>query len=68
MRDANRSGAPGSSKTNVKHEWIVLYHDRRGEAEAVVFGVPSAPIDGDVTDWLDGYGRFDQRKAAYKPH
>ena len=63
MRFADTNGAPLVLTAEVAKSDIALFTNAREESEALLIRPPAAvKIDGDATDWRDGYDRYKAKK------
>ena len=63
MRFADTNGAPLVLTAEVAKSDIALFTNAREESEALLIRPPAAvKIDGDATDWQDGYDRYEAKK------
>lgn len=63
MRFADTNGAPLVLTAEVAKSDIALFTNAREESEALLIRAPAAvKIDGDATDWQDGYDRYKAKK------
>jgi hypothetical protein len=65
MRFADRNNNPLVLAADVPKAEILLYHDERGEKEAVLFKPPAYWIDGHPEEWREGHKR---ESAKHKQH
>ncbi len=63
MRFADRNGRPLVLRSEAPRAEIMLFHDGRNEAEAVIFDRKRslAPIDGTPEEWRGGFERYESR-------
>ncbi len=60
MRFADRNSSPLVLTADVAKSEISLFNQEREESEIVLLRPPSARIDGDVSDWMQGYKRKEE--------